>query len=911
MQIRLYTGLFIKKCIILTMIALPIILSSNGVASELLFGDGIDVFVSDTTKEVRDQWPVINLDTTIPTPKRLPVLARDTSGQPGDSIRIVYDSTGMAIDTIRNDSTVSKPLFNDLITYNADDSVKFSINGKKVYLYGNGFVKYLTSELKADYIVLDMEKKEAYATGVPDSVGELTGTPKFKDGAQEFEGKELRYNFDSKKGLITEIITQEGEGYVQGQTTKKMSDSVYCVVHGSYTTCDNHDHPHFRLRMSRAKMIKDKRIFVGFTYLELEDVPLPLFIPFGFFPITNKGTSGIIMPTYGEERMRGFNLRGGGYYLYINDYIDMTLTGDIYTNGSWGLQYATTYRKRYKYNGQFNATMSKNHVSEKGLPDYQESSDWSVRWTHSQDGKANPYSSFSASVDMSSASNNYYNGNNINDIANQRKQSSISWSKKWPESPFSLSGSLSHSQNSRDTSISLTLPNISLRMTQIYPFRKKDKVGEMKWYDNIGISYSAELRNNIQTKENKLFKSSFERDWDNGFKHNIPLSLSFKIAKDVTFTPSLNYNGYLNTKTFEKIWIPDTSRAGGQVVKRVIPGMNYSHDYSASASIGYTPTIYGMFLFKPGSKVAAIRHMIRPSFSASYTPALKPLGKYTKEYFDGEKYVEYAIHEGLPYTPKTTIGTQSGSISFSLDNNVEMKVRNDNDTTGDEQFKKVKLLESFQIRVSYNPFADSMRFSTIGLSARTKVFNNKVDLNFSGTLDPYAVDGNGRKINKYHGGIGRLTNATISSNFSLSGDNGKNKEKKNEMVGGYYDDYMDFDVPWNLSLRYNLNYTKTYSSASPKGKGDIRQILSINGDLSLTPKWKISFQSGYDFKANEVTSTSFSITRDLHCWEMVFNCMPFGQHQSYNFEIHVRSSMLRDLKLTKRESFTDSRLYNR
>ncbi|WP_292265919.1 putative LPS assembly protein LptD [Butyricimonas sp.] len=911
MQIRLYTGLFIKKCIILTMIALPIILSSNGVASELLFGDGIDVFVSDTTKEVRDQWPVINLDTTIPTPKRLPVLARDTSGQPGDSIRIVYDSTGMAIDTIRNDSTVSKPLFNDLITYNADDSVKFSINGKKVYLYGNGFVKYLTSELKADYIVLDMEKKEAYATGVPDSVGELTGTPKFKDGAQEFEGKELRYNFDSKKGLITEIITQEGEGYVQGQTTKKMSDSVYCVVHGSYTTCDNHDHPHFRLRMSRAKMIKDKRIFVGFTYLELEDVPLPLFIPFGFFPITNKGTSGIIMPTYGEERMRGFNLRGGGYYLYINDYIDMTLTGDIYTNGSWGLQYATTYRKRYKYNGQFNATMSKNHVSEKGLPDYQESSDWSVRWTHSQDGKANPYSSFSASVDMSSASNNYYNGNNINDIANQRKQSSISWSKKWPESPFSLSGSLSHSQNSRDTSISLTLPNISLRMTQIYPFRKKDKVGEMKWYDNIGISYSAELRNNIQTKENKLFKSSFERDWDNGFKHNIPLSLSFKIAKDVTFTPSLNYNGYLNTKTFEKIWIPDTSRAGGQVVKRVIPGINYSHDYSASASIGYTPTIYGMFLFKPGSKVAAIRHMIRPSFSASYTPALKPLGKYTKEYFDGEKYVEYAIHEGLPYTPKTTIGTQSGSISFSLDNNVEMKVRNDNDTTGDEQFKKVKLLESFQIRVSYNPFADSMRFSTIGLSARTKVFNNKVDLNFSGTLDPYAVDGNGRKINKYHGGIGRLTNATISSNFSLSGDNGKNKEKKNEMVGGYYDDYMDFDVPWNLSLGYNLNYTKTYSSASPKGKGDIRQILSINGDLSLTPKWKISFQSGYDFKANEVTSTSFSITRDLHCWEMVFNCMPFGQHQSYNFEIHVRSSMLRDLKLTKRESFTDSRLYNR
>ena len=338
------------------------------------------------------------------------------------------------------------------------------------------------------------------------------------------------------------------------------------------------------------------------------------------------------MPTYGEERMRGFNLRGGGYYIYINDYIDMNITGDIYTNGSWGLQYATQYRKRYKFNGNLNFTISKNYVSEKGLPDYQESSDWSVRWTHTQDGKANPYSSFSASVDMSSANNNYYNANTVDGIANQRKQSSISWSKKWPESPFSLSGSFNHSQNSRDSSIAITLPNLSLRMTQIYPFRKKGKSGEMKWYDNIGVSYSAELRNSIQTKEDKLFKSSFERDWSNGFKHNIPISLQFKIAKDVTFTPSLNYNGYLNLKTIEKIWIPDTSANGGQFITRDVPGLNYSHDYSASGSIGYTPTIYGMFMFKPGCKVVAIRHMIRPSISASYTPAIKPLGNYKKSW---------------------------------------------------------------------------------------------------------------------------------------------------------------------------------------------------------------------------------------------------------------------------------------
>jgi len=856
------------------MIALPIILSSNGLASEIIFG------------------------------QNLFITAIDTTGQPGDSIRIVYDSAGIPIDTIRKDSTQSKPLFDDLIDYNADDSVRFSIQEKKVYLYGNGFVKYLTTELRADYIELDMDKKLAMATGVPDSVGKLKGTPKFKDGGQEFESTELHYNFDTKKGYVTEIITQEGEGYIQGKTTKKMSDSVYCVKHGMYTTCDEHDHPHFGLNMSKAKMIKDKKIFVGFTNLELEGIPLPIFIPFGFFPITKKATSGIIMPTYGEERMRGFNLRGGGYYIYINDYIDMNITGDIYTNGSWGLQYATQYRKRYKFNGNLNFTISKNYVSEKGLPDYQESSDWSVRWTHTQDGKANPYSSFSASVDMSSANNNYYNANTVDGIANQRKQSSISWSKKWPESPFSLSGSFNHSQNSRDSSIAITLPNLSLRMTQIYPFRKKGKSGEMKWYDNIGVSYSAELRNSIQTKEDKLFKSSFERDWSNGFKHNIPISLQFKIAKDVTFTPSLNYNGYLNLKTIEKIWIPDTSANGGQFITRDVPGLNYSHDYSASGSIGYTPTIYGMFMFKPGCKVVAIRHMIRPSISASYTPAIKPLGNYKKSYFDGEKEVEYDIHEGLTYRPNTTGGKQSGSISFSLDNNVEMKVRNDKDTTGDEEFKKVKLLESFRLSTSYNPFADSMNFSNISISARTKILNNKVDLNFSGTIDPYAIDTNNVRYNKYHGKLGRLTNATISTNFSFSADNGQNKEKKNDLVGGFYDDYMDFDVPWNISISYNF----TYSRPSPYRSPTISQIVNFSGDLSLTPKWKLTFQSGYDIKNKEVTSTSFSVTRDLHCWEMTFNCMPFGQHQSYNFEIHVRSSLLRDLKLTKRDSWYDRRL---
>ena len=407
-----------KNCIFFIAIALPIILSSNSAASERVFGH---VF---------------------------PVWAPDTSGQPGDSVRIVYDSLGMPIDTITQDSAAEpKPLFEDLITYNADDSIHFSIDGKKMFLYGNAYVKYITTELKANYIELDMEKKLAYATGTPDSTGKLVGTPDFTDNGQAFQGIEMRYNFDTKKGLVTDIVTQQGEGYLQGEITKKQNDSVYCVKKGMYTTCDQHDHPHFGIRMTKAKMIKDKKVITGPAYLEFEGIPLPLAIPFGFFPISKKGTSGIIMPTYGEERMRGFNLRNGGYYFYISDHVDLTLTGDIYSNGSWALGAASNYKKRYKFSGQFQGNISKNYVSEKGLPDYEESQDWSLRWNHSQDSKANPYATFSASVDMSSSSNNRYNPSSYNDIVNQRKQSSISWSKKWPDSPFSMSGSFSHSQN--------------------------------------------------------------------------------------------------------------------------------------------------------------------------------------------------------------------------------------------------------------------------------------------------------------------------------------------------------------------------------------------------------------------------------------------------------------------------------
>lgn len=850
-------------------------------------------------------------------------LAPDTT-RIGDSTTtetiVISDTITLATDSVRQDTIKAKPLFDDIVSYSSDDSLKFVIDTKEMFLYKNAFVKYLSTELKADYIEMNMESNIAYASGLPDTAGVIVGKPKFKDGSQEFESLDLKYNFKTGKGLIKEIITQQGEGYIQGKLTKKMSDSVYCVRDGWYTTCDHHDHPHFYVRMSKAKMIRDKKVISGFANLYIEDVPLPLAIPFGFFPITKTGTSGILMPTYGEEKLRGFNLRDGGYYWFINDYIDLAVTGTIYTNGSWGLNLGSNYRKRYKFNGNFNFSMSRNHTSEKGTPDYTESNDWSLRWTHSQDAKANPYTTFSASVDMSSASNNYYNSSNINDIANQRKQSSISWSKKWPDKPFNITTSFTHNQNSQDTSISLSFPNMNFRVSQIYPFRRKERVGEIKWYENIGFTYNAELKNTIQTKESELGESfkHIARDWQNGFQHSIPLSTSFNLMKDLSLSPSISYKGVAYLSSIRKgDWVADSTMPNfGYNPVDTIYGLHYAHNYNTSLSLSYNPTIYGMFQFNPDSKVFAIRHVIRPSASISYAPNLGiDPDNYWKTYLDKNGVEQrYSIFEGKIYGTPTGSerSQQSGSLNLSIDNNVEMKVRNDKDTTGKEEFKKIKLLESFRLASTYNFFADSMRWSTIQLSARTKVFNNKVNINLSGTLDPYAINANAVRINKYNGGIGRLTRVSASSGIQFSSDNGKKKEEKDDRLNGNYNEYMDFEVPWSISLDYTFSYSKNYQrnpeagARHPLSSNTISQMVRVNGDFSLTPKWKFGYSTGYDFQQKEITATSFNISRDLHCWEMTFSCIPFGTHQSYNFQINVRSSLLKDLKLTKRDSWYDN-----
>lgn len=816
-------------------------------------------------------------------------------------------------DSIKNDSLKkTKPMFKDIIKYEAQDSIINNLEEKTVLLYGKAKIKYLSTELSAAYIKLSIKDETAEASGIQDSTGKFIDKPIFKDGSQTFECKELKYNYRSGKGIVKEIITEDNGGFVQGEKTKKIDSSIYCVENGWYTTCDHHDHPHFYIKMNKAKMIKDEKIISSFSYLVIEDVPTPLFIPFGFFPISKKGSSGIIIPTYGEEKMRGFNLKRGGYYLAINDYVDMTFLGDIYANGSWGLNINSAYRIKYKCNGNFTLTTSTNYSGDEGLPDYSKSKDYSIKWYHTQDPKANPYSTFSASVDISTSKNDYYNYNNLNDVSNQRKQSSVSYSKRWPDSPFSMSMAFNHSQNSRDTTVAVSFPNLNFRMTQIYPFRSKDKVGEMSWYDQIGVSYTADFKNSTpdRLKEDKLFNTSFDK-WKKGFQHSIPLSSSFKIMKDMNLTPSINYTGVMNfnsiVKSVDGYNISTSGVKTPNIVIDTLNGLSYAHNYSASLSLSYSPKVFGMYVFNKTSNIEAIRHVMTPNISFSYTPKIGVANnKYKRTYSyltnDNEiAYQEYYKYENVSlFTIPSTPEKESGSIGFSLDNNLEMKFRTVNDSTQKQESKKIKILESFRLSSRYDMFRDSMKFDQIQLSARTSLLNNKIGINFTGNIDPYALDNTGNRINQFHGGLGRLTRAGVSTNMSFSSDMGdKNKENKEKYVGNYAD-YVDFDVPWTINIDYSYTYQKLGLTESTN-----TQIFRLNGDLSLTPKWKLGFNTGYDMDRKEITATSFNVYRDLHCWEMTFNCVPFGTHQSFNFEIRIKSSLLQDLKLTKRDSWYD------
>ncbi|MGR6088413.1 MAG: putative LPS assembly protein LptD [Arcticibacter sp.] len=805
----------------------------------------------------------------------------------------------------QSDTTVSVPKADTASTsnlkskvkYSATDSIRFDIPGELVYLYGKAKVRYEDIELDAHYIEVDWKKRQLIAKGGLDSTGNETGLPVFKQNNDSFLAHTVTYNFDTKKGRITEVNTKQGDGFILGETVKKTDDKNYFIRNGKYTTCDL-PHPHFSISSNKLKVIQDSKVVTGPAWLVIEDVPTPLMVPFGYFPTRKGRASGILFPSYGESGRLGFFFKDGGYYFGIGDVVDFALTGDIYTLGSWAAKFNSNYALRYRFNGNVSINYSEIKTSEKELPDYNLFKDFFIRWNHRQDAKARPGSSFSANVNAGSSG--YYQ-NNISSAGNYLTntfQSSIAWSKNWSGKPYSFSASLTHSQNTLTRDISLSLPNTNFSVNRIYPFKRKSALGGEKWFEKIGVSYQNNFQNNILTKDTLLFKEDDQFRY--GMSHSIPISTSAKVLKYFTLSPSISYNERWYPETIRKTYDSDA----GTVLTDTVKGFRAARDFQLSASMN--TRLYGLVQFKRG-KIAAIRHVVSPTVSFGYRPDFSS-GSFNnyKTYTDANgESVSYSIFQnGIFGGPPSG---KYGAVGFAIDNNLEMKVRQQTDST--TNLKKIKIFESLSANINYNLASDSLNWSNLNINGRTTLFE-KVNLSFSGSFDPYISDSLGRKINQFEWDVnkrlGRLTNANASVNFSLVGGNKKERtstkgtDAQLQEINRNIQDYVDYSIPFNLSVGYSLNYSKSGLQES-----QLNQTLNMNGDVSVTPKWKMTFNTGWDFIENDLSYTSLGIFRDLHCWEMRFNWVPFGFQQNYFFQINVKSSILQDLKLTKKNDIYD------
>ncbi len=840
----------------------------------------------------------------------------------------VRDTAGQKPPLIISPDAVDEP-----IVYNADGYMKTDLRTKKVSLVQNARVTYGTIELTADSIVLDMETGSVYATGRIDSTGKMAGLPVYKDGAEEFKSKELTYNFKSRKGVIRNVTTEQEGGFLQSTTTKRHEDGTLHVNRSKFTTCDAEE-PHFYLALPKAKVYPGEKIVSGPAYMVVADIPLPLILPFGFFPVQQRRSSGIVMPKYGEEARRGYYLSNGGYYFALSDYFDLKLTGSIYTNGTWLADAGSSYRLRYRFSGTFGFSYANNITSYKGLPDYAQTTNYRLAWSHSQDAKASPGSRFSASVNMSSSGYDRENSYDVADHVTTTRQSSISYSRNWAGTPFSFSTSLNQSQNVENKTLMLNLPKASLTVSRIYPLKPKQAAGKAKWYHDLTTQYTASLDNKIDTYDSLFFTSAMWKNMKNGFKHEIPLSLQIRPFNNFSISPSLRYTGVLYTQQIEKRWDPDYyDPAKGKVIPSVINdtirGLTYGQAVVPSISASFNPQLYGHFQFtKKGSRVESIRHVMKPSVGFSYSPESERLSSdmYKTVQVDTLGNTrEYSIYEGSVYgTPSA--GMRSGSVTFGLSNIVEAKMFARNDTTGKPN--KVKLIESLSLNTSYNLFSDSLNWSPLSMSFRTTLAEN-INVQASSTFNPYAINDRGVTIDEpaitQGQGLARMTNLNMSLDFDLGrllrgkesgrqqqqgpgitsgtpGEAGSGPGSNLPLAKSNIDEfgYVKFDVPWSLRVAYNFNYSK------PGVTSNITQTMTLGGDLKLTPKIALTYNTGYDIKANEITMTRVGISRDLHCWEMSFNWIPVGYMKSWNFTIRAKASMLQDIKYERSKDYHEN-----
>lgn len=793
------------------------------------------------------------------------------------------------------------------VHYGARDSMRFDLLQQKVYLYGNARVQFERTTLTAAYMEFSFKDNLVLARGVSDSLGKLQGKPEFNDGQQQMTATEIEYNFETKKGLIREVRTEQGGGYVHMEVSKKQSNNEIHLQHGKYTTCDL-EHPHYYFNLSKAIVIPDDKIVSGPVNLVVADIPTPLALPFGFFPNKKREVRGIVIPQYGESPILGFFLLNGGYYTPIGKKgkADIQLLGDIYSRGSWGGKSIFRYNSRYKHNGNFNISYTNLRRSDPEFPDFSESKEFFLRWQHNQDAKAHPYHRFSANVNAGTRNNFQNNFNTVSqDYLTNTFQSNVSWSYLVPNRPINLSANLRHNQNSLTGLVNFTLPELTVNVNRFYPLAALRKEGSAtkKWYENIGMIYSTNFRNDITIADSLISinnPDALTSRMRNGMRHSASISTSFKLFKQkIAFNPAATFTERWYLQSISKEW--DNSLQ--EVRTDTLSGFRRAGDYNLSASL--TTKLFGMYTFK-GKKQTKIRHVITPSVNFSYRPDFS-----TQQYgYFGSNgsYGSYSPFD-IGIYGKPPAG-EAGLVALNLVNNLEMKFKSAKDTvTG---YKKIILIENFTANASYNVFADSMNFSNIILSGRTTLWRN-FGLVYSGTIDPYEYR-DGKKTSDLlwnKGSAGNFMNNNLALSWSVK--SGKKKgasstenlpEEEREEIARNSDAYVDFTLPWTLNLFYNIRTDRIISANADSLR--ITQSLIFRGDLLLTENWKVGFSSGFDFVNRDFTYTEVNLFRDLHCWEMRFNWIPFGYRKSYMIQINIKSSMLQDLKLMRRRSWFDT-----
>ena len=869
-----------------------------------------------------------------------------------DSMRAVMDSTHRADSIASQDSlrlleksSLQAPAF----TMAKDSVIEDFSNGKRIiYYYGDVSVSYGNMKLTADYMEYDLATQTLYARGTKDTTGVITGKPVMEQGGKSYEMEEVRYNFETQKARITNMVTQEQDGILHGQNIKMMPDRSINITRGKYTVCDC-EHPHYYLHLSAAKVMtkpSQKTVF-GPAYPVIEDVPLPIGLPFGFIPKRPDRATGILFPTFGEEQSRGFFMRDAGLYFVIGDYFDIALTGDIYTLGSWAVDVNSRYKVNYKCNGNFSFSFSNDQTGERGSSDFFQTRNFGVRWSHSQDAKARPGTSFSASVNFSSPSNSKYNSTSVQEALQNQISSSISYSKNW-NGKLNLSANILHNQNSRDSSYSFTLPNITFSVSRFYPFKRKNRVGKERFYEKFSLGYNTSLQNRINFKASEFNKPGFWDKFQNGMSHNFQIGLpNFTLLKYINITPSISYGMNWFFRKTEKDYNPNTGKVE-DIKGKAFGAFGATHNYSGSISMN--TRLYGLFNFGKHRKLQAIRHVVSPSISASFSPE-------KGTYFNGwrtlnytaidpktgepvEKSLDYNIYAGqlgsVPGKGKT------GSLNFSLGNNFEAKVRDLADTTGTGS-KKIKLIDQLNLSTGYNFLADSLKMNNVGITMSTSIFG-KLGINANMNFDPYATlvnkeNPSGRRINRFAiqegQGLLRMTNANVSLSYSISGEGKINGNDGSGQAGGgggvqgaaahyqriYYHPitgeyipggwvyYTNPNVPWSINMSYSFSYRKSHQFSNGKviDKHDFTQTLNLNGNVKLTPRLSLNMSTNFDLMALKMSTTQLTATYDLHCFNINVSWIPNGQWESWSFRIQANAAALADLlRFKKSSSFWDN-----